>query len=143
KSVGAGAPFAQALNTRTYEPDAPNFTPRISGLCALRRGAPMAVLSVLKRSVFGDGCDRHYFRFDSFGRGFGHCVTTYLGDGNPLPAFRGEPYLLPLSGQPDQIAQTLWQALNAENRVSLAVKSIGLTHGRSSLVIVNQYKQVS
>ena len=138
----AGGDFRQALNTRVYEPDAPNFTPRISAICSLREGGPFAELSVLKKSAFGDGCDRHLFRIEAFGAGLGHCVTTYMGDGDPLPAFAGEPYLLPLRGDIESVARTIWEALNEENRVSLAVKFIDAGDGRSSIHVVNKYEKV-
>lgn len=137
----AGADFRQALNTRAYEPDAPNFTPRISGVCSLREGAPLAELSVLKQSLVGPGCDRHFFRYESFAPGFGFCVTTYEGDGSPLPSFRGEPRLMPVEGDLSDVARAYWDSLNAENRVSLAVKFIDLETGVSDVAVINQYEK--
>lgn len=138
----AGATFSQALSTRQYEPDRPNYTPRISALCSLRDGLPIAEISLLKRSAFGMGCDRQLFRYESFAPGYGFCVTTYAGDGDPLPSFQGEPRLLPLEGNADRIADAYWAALNAENRVSLAVKMIDIASGASTIVIRNQYQKV-
>ena len=135
----AGADWRAALDTRVYEPDAPNFTPRIAAVCSLRQGVHVAELAVLKKSAFGDGCDRHTFRLERFGQGFGHCVTTYMGDGDPLPSFRGEPYVLPLPGGIDAVAETIWNALNEENRVSLAVKFIDVEKNASTLRIINKY----
>lgn len=137
----AGGAFAEALATRRYEPDAPNFTPRISAVVSLREGAPSAELSVLKKSPLGDGCDRHLFRLEQFAPGTGHCITTYRGDGDPLPSFEGEPYLLPLAGDAESVADTLWEALNADNRVSLAVKAIDPATGRSSITVRNRYRK--
>jgi len=137
----AGEDFRQALNTRVYEPDAPNFTPRISAVCSLSHGAPVAELAVLKKSPFGNGCDRHFFRYEQFSPGIGYCITTYLGDGNPLPSFRGEPLALPLEGDAQAIARTMWDALNAENRVSFAVKFIEIATGRSAIIVLNQYRK--
>lgn len=137
-----GMSIEQSLNVRAYEPDAPNYTPRISGVCTLRQGPPVAKLSVLKRSAFGDGCDRHFFRIETFGPGFGHCVTTYEGDGSPLPAFRGEPRVLPLPGDAESVATTIWDALNEDNRVSLAVKFIDIAGGLTQVHIVNKYGKV-
>jgi len=142
QSALAGGDFRKALNTRSYEPDAPNFTPRIAASCSLRADAPAAELAVLKRSAFGDGCDRHYFRFEAFGAGLGHCVTTYMGDGNPLPSFQGEPFLLPLPGDVDAVATGVWQALNVENRVALAVKFLALSGGASTVRIINRNTKV-
>jgi len=135
----AGASMSQALNTRRYEPDAPNFTPRISAVCSLRDGVPVSELSILKKSALGAGCDRQTFRIEQFAKGYGHCITTYAGDGDPLPSFRGEPYILPLTGDIGGVARSIWAVLNPANRVSLAVKFIDLGNGASRLHIVNQY----
>jgi IMP cyclohydrolase len=136
-----GGTFEQALATRAYEPDAPNFTPRISGIFDLRLGRPAATLSVLRRSVFGDGTDRFFWRYEQFAPGVGHCVTTYRGDGSPLPAFEGEPYLLPLTGGPGCIANTLWAALNDDNRVSLCAKLIDPHTLESEVVVINKHEK--
>ncbi len=138
----AGASFGQALNTRQYEPDKPNYTPRISAICSLRDGMPVAEISILKRSAFGDGCDRQTFRYESFGPGFGHFISTYQGDGNPLPSFKGDPRVMPLEADAAAIADTYWSALNVENRVSLAVKFIEIMSGQSEITIRNQYQKV-
>jgi hypothetical protein len=137
-----GATFAGALRTREYEPDKPNFTPRISGICSPEgEGAWSIALALLKRSPFGEGCDRQFFEIGQLKAGFGYGVTTYSGDGDPLPAFAGEPILLPLAGDADEVADAYWAALNAANRVSLAVKSIDVETGEASIVVRNQYKQ--
>jgi hypothetical protein len=138
----AGGTFEQALATRAYEPDAPNFTPRISGLFDLRRGAPLATLCVLRRSPFGEATDRLFWQYESIAPGLGYCLTTYLGDGQPLPAFQGEPFLLPLRGDLDAVARSLWQCLNAENRVSLCAKSIDPARLRSQVVLYNKYEKM-
>lgn len=138
----AGADAFQALNTRQYEPDAPNFTPRISAVCDLRHGRPTTELSVLKKSPFSEGCERQFFRYEQFCPGLGHCITTYTGDGEPLPPFQGEPYVLPLGETPSTIMDTFWGALNEVNRVALAVKSIELSSGVSEILIRNQYEKV-
>lgn len=136
-----GANFIGALRTRQYEPDAPNFTPRISGVCSLSGEEWGISLSLLKRSPFGEGCDRQFYEIGQMKAGFGLCVTTYRGDGDPLPGFQGEPYLLPLNGTAEAVAGFYWDALNKENRVSLAVKRIDADTGESKIVIKNQYKQ--
>lgn len=142
RALRAGGEARVALATREYEPDAPNYTPRISAVCDLRRGAPLATMSVLKRSAQGDGCDRLFFEYESFAPGLGRCVTTYRGDGSPLPPFDGEPWALPLEGTPEDVLETVWDALNADNRVSLAVKRSPLDGGPSSILIRNQYSKV-
>ena len=136
-----GGNFEQALATRAYEPDAPNFTPRISGMFDLRLGRHVAKLCVLRKSRFGDETDRLLWHFEHFGPGIGHCITTYMGDGKPLPAFEGEPYLLPLTGDVKGIAQGLWAALNEDNRISLAVKAIDPSTLDSELFVINKYQR--
>ena len=139
QALRVGGDFRQALNTRQYEPDAPNFTPRISALCSLADGEPWAELAVLKRSAATNGCERHFFRYETFAPGLGHAVTTYQGDGNPLPPFEGEPFTLPLDGDIEGVAESLWGALNKDNRVALAVKFIDLSSGASELGVLNRY----
>jgi hypothetical protein len=139
----AGADFRQSLNTRAYEPDAPNFTPRISAICSLREGLPFAEIAVLKKSAFGDATDRHFFRYEEFGPGLGHCVTTYMGDGDPLPSFCGEPLLMPVKGGMQTVAKNYWNALNEENRVSLGVKFIDIETGGSNMHVINKYNKTA
>jgi IMP cyclohydrolase len=135
----AGDILENALREWEYEPDAPNYTPRITAVCGVRvSNRPFAEMSILRKSAFGKGCDRSYYFFDELGQGFGFCITTYSGDGSPLPAFRGEPYLIPLHGDPFQIARGFWEALNRENRISLAVKFIDLGSRASAIEIVNK-----
>ena len=138
-----GGTFEQALATRMHESDAPNNTPRISGVFDTRSGTPIARMSVLKASLFGaDASVRQYFHFDKFAPGLGHCVTTYRGDGNPLPPFEGEPYLLSLIGDIDAIADGIWEALDEDNKVSMAVKTIASLSGTSRVVLRNKYEKV-
>ncbi|HPD16722.1 MAG TPA: IMP cyclohydrolase [Planctomycetota bacterium] len=136
--LAAGGTFEEALATRDYEPDPPNFTPRISGLFDLRRKPPAATLSVLRRSPFGDATDRFFWRLGQLGAGLGHCITTYVGDGNPLPPFEGEPYLVPLAGDLGCIAHRFWDALNDENKVALCVKGIDPESLASDVVVINK-----
>lgn len=138
-----GATFEQALATREHEPDAPNHTPRISGLIDMRSGLALAKLSVVKASAFGpENSLRNYFHIDDFSPGLGHCVTTYVGDGDPLPPFEGEPFLLPLAAGGEAIADALWDALDDANKVSLAVKTIELDDiGESEVVLRNKYEK--
>lgn len=125
-----------------YEPDSPNFTPRITAMCHFEHGKPIIEMSLLRKSPFSDECCRHLFEINGIGSGFGHCLTTYRGDnGDPLLPFRGEPYLLPLAGDANAIADFYWKKLNADNKVALAVKFIPEI-GRSHTVIRNKYTQV-
>lgn len=130
-----------------HEPDAPNFTPRITAVVDLGNSIPLLQISLLKKSpfdrpVFGTGCDRQLFRYELAGAdrfGYGHCVTTYSGDGNPLPAFQGEPYLLPfVPGGAKEIAEDIWSLLNEDNRVALVTKLIEFATGDVSIHIINK-----
>ena len=141
QTVLHGGTFEQALATRAYEPDAPNYTPRISGIFDLRLGSQVAKLCVLRRSLFGNSTDRLVWTYENLGAGFGHCITTYMGDGKPLPAFEGEPYLLPLQGDVQTIADTMWENLDADNRVSLCAKTIDPDSLASEVVVVNKYEK--
>lgn len=123
-----------------YEPDAPNYTPRISAV--LKPKSQFAELSILKKSPFNKSCDRYSYKLDISARGLGYCITTYDGDGEPLPAFSGDPYLLPLVGDINTVAQTIWDSLNEENRVSLAVKFIDIKKRKSQIVVINKYKAI-
>lgn len=128
----------EAIRKWDYEPDAPNFTPRISSIYVL----PDHILdiSIVKRSPFGGlGSYRQVYSPRNLFGGVGFCITTYLGDGDPLPSFSGEPYLLPILGTPKTAAETIWQHLNFENRVALAVKAINLISGKSVIEVINKY----
>ncbi|MDO8523764.1 MAG: IMP cyclohydrolase [bacterium] len=129
----------QILSDWQYEPDE-NFTPRITAVSYWWKDKANAEISLLRKSPFGDDCNRNLYKRNGIGKGFGYCITTYVGDGDPLPAFQGEPYLLPLGGDANFIAGTYWDALNADNRVSLAVKFIP-KEGPSHIVINNKYKK--
>ena len=137
----AGGTFVEALNTRTYEPDAPNSTARISCVCDLRSGQAVTELSVVKKSAYSDAPERQFFQYEALPRSAGHTITTYTGDGDPLPRFEGEPYLLPLVGSTQKVLETIWGSLNAENRVSIAVKSIEITTGKSRISMINAHTQ--
>jgi IMP cyclohydrolase len=132
--------FEAALATREREPDAPNFTPRIAGMIDLRGPAPAFALSILKASAADPAqTDRYHFRPAPPPPGFGFGLTTYQGDGTPLPAFVGEPLWLPLAGSPDALLARYWDALDGENRVSLALKWIPLAGGPGTLRIRNRH----
>lgn len=128
-----------ALATRTHEPDAPNFTQRITAMSSLHMGGGFVQLSVLRKSALGEGCDRLTYEYNNPPPGFGFCVTTYSGDGNPLPPFRGDPLLMPLAGGMKDVAQNYWDALDKDNRVALAVKFIEQGNGRSDIHIINKF----
>jgi len=131
----------ESLQRYSYEPDAPNFTPRITAACYWRNGGtPITRMSLIRKSSDSPLCDRLFFDY-SVSHGFGRCLTTYMGDGDPLPAFKGEPRIIPLPGDAEMIKNMFWVALDCDNRVSLAVKTISKT-GQSRIVIINQYSKV-
>lgn len=130
----------RALKERIYEPDPPNFTQRITAVSSLRKGVAPIQMSILRKARFGDECDRMLYEYTPT-PGFGYCITTYAGDGDPLPPFRGDPLIMPLRGSRDEILESYWSALNVENRVSLAVKFIDRSTGQSWIHLTNKYKQ--
>ena len=132
-----GESYVAALNTREFEPDGPNYTPRISGI-VYPSGSYM--LSILK-SLDGDPscCLRHYFTYDAPRPGLGHFLHTYQGDGNPLPSFQGEPRPVEIAGDLDAFTSLIWQSLNPENKVSLFTSFIDLETGAAESRIVNKH----
>jgi hypothetical protein len=139
-ALAARGSFEAALATREREPDAPNYTPRISGLLDLRGEEPAIALSILKANRADPACtDRHTFRPATPPAGLGLALTTYQGDGSPLPPFAGEPLWLPLAGDAGDVLETYWKALDTDNRVSLAVKEIPLAGGSGVIRLRNRH----
>ncbi|WP_159888195.1 IMP cyclohydrolase [Paenibacillus puerhi] len=135
----AGGSFESALATRTYEPDAPNFTPRISGIVDLNDEQFAYKLSILKSAGNTEEQTlRHTYTYEKALPGYGHCIHTYEGDGNPLPSFQGEPALVPLANNAEEIVDMYWNALNEENKISLLVKTIRIEDGASELLVRNK-----
>ncbi len=135
-----GEGFEAALATREREHDAPNYTPRISAMLDLRAGAPELALSILKANPADPAqTDRTTFRPANPPAGLGLCLTTYEGDGDPLPSFQGDPRFLPLEGDASQVIDRYWQALDADNRVALAVKRIPLGGGPVTIELRNRH----
>lgn len=129
-----GQSFEAALRTRSYEPDAPNFTPRISGLVDIERGLSYR-LSILRERQ--GTTIRSFFEYAGI-PGEGHFIHTYLGDGHPLPPFEGEPVPVGIMNDPDDWMQMLWSSLNADNRVALLTRFIRLSDGTAETRIANQ-----
>ena len=137
--VGGGT-MRSALSQREREPDAPNYTPRITGFLDLRGGEASIGLSVLKANKINpDLTDRHYFYPGVPSDGIGYGLTTYMGDGNPLPTFVGDPLLLPLKETAEETLEAYWGVLDEDNRISLAVKEIALDGSSSRIVFKNKY----
>lgn len=131
--------FEQALRTREFEPDAPNYTPRISGIMHLESGNYNYAMSILK-SNNGDpsSCNRYTFAYQNPKAGEGHFIHTYMGDGNPLPSYEGEPTLIGIEGDIDSFTGMIWDNLNEENKVSLFVRYIEIESGKYETRIVNK-----
>jgi hypothetical protein len=135
-----GGSFDAALAPWEREPDPPHYTPRISALLDLRTPPGSLTLSMLKAHVANpDYTDRTTYHPAIPPSGFGLGLTTYLGDGDPLPSFCGDPLLLPCQGRPDEVLETYWQALHADNRIALAVKRIPDNSNHSTLIIRNRF----
>ena len=135
-----GEVFAQSLRKRTFEPDAPNYTPRISGIL---HGDGSYALSILK-SADGNpaSCRRQFFGYESPLAGQGHFISTYQCDGDPLPAFEGEPRQVGISAPSAEIlAQEMWNNLNEDNKVSLFVRYIDLETRETETVIINKHQE--
>ncbi len=124
--LNKGLSFDAALKTRCYEPDAPNYTPRISGLLTFSEGKFCYDLSILKKGK-NDDCSRFFYHYDAPQAGLGHTIHTYANDGNPLPSYSGEPQIINLPKQSAaNLSQNIWQSLDAENRVALLVSYINI-----------------
>lgn len=132
--------FEQALRTREFEPDAPNYTPRISGIMHIENGKYNYALSILK-SNNGDpqSCNRYTFAYTNPTAGEGHFIHTYKCDGDPLPSFEGEPKLVETVDDIDEYTNLLWTNLNADNKVSLFVRYIDIATGQYESRIVNKH----
>ncbi|MDE6889954.1 MAG: IMP cyclohydrolase [Eubacterium sp.] len=133
--------FEQALRTRTFEPDAPNYTPRISGILHIESGVYNYAMSILKSNAGRpDSCCRQTFAYEQPLAGEGHIIHTYQGDGDPLPSFAGEPVCIGISGDIDAFTDMVWSSLQEENKVSLFVRFIDIETGKYETRIVNKNK---
>ena len=131
--------FEQSLRGREFEDDAPNYTPRISGIMHVENGTYNFAMSILK-SDDGDpaSCERHTFTYTNPKAGIGRFIHTYMGDGSPLPSFEGEPEKVELSGDIDTFTNEVWTSLNEDNKVSLFVRYIDIETGVAETRIVNK-----
>ena len=137
----AGKSFEQALRTRKYEHDGPNWTPRISSVLDIEGGSLNYTLSILKSDDGNGDCTvRQTFDYEAPFAGEGRYIHTYEGDGNPLPSFRGEPVKVAIDGTIDEFTEKLWNALNADNKVSLFVRFIDIATGTYEEKIINKNK---
>ncbi len=131
--------FEQALRSREFEPDAPNYTPRISGILHIENGGFNFAMSILKSNNGNpDACMRYTFAYENCQPGEGRFIHTYQGDGSPLPSYEGEPKLVEISDSLDDFAGMLWDSLNEDNKVSLFVRCIDIATGKYESKIINK-----
>ena len=135
----SGGSWVRALRTREFEPDGPNYTPRISGMVRPDGSYRLAIL----KSADGNPacCRRFFYEYDAPIAGQGHFISTYQTDGDPLPSFEGEPRTVELGDETAAtLADRLWNSLNADNKVSLFVRTIDLTTGQTDTAIKNKHQ---
>ena len=138
--VKAGKTFEEALDTRCFEPDAPNWTPRISGMITLANGDFTYKMSILKSAdAEGTACNRYTYSYNALA-GLGHFIHTYICDGNPIPTFCGEPERIAISNDIDEFANKIWNALDEQNKISMYVRYIDLESGETENRMVNKNK---
>lgn len=136
--VKGGKTFEDALATREFEPDAPNYTPRISGVVAADGSYKLSIL----KSANGNpqSCQRFFYNYAQPVPGEGHFLHTYLGDGSPIPSFEGDPELVAIGNDFQEFAEGIWESLNPDNKVSLYVSFIDLASGQAETKIFNKNK---
>ncbi len=134
--------FEQSLRCREFEPDAPNYTPRISGIMHIEEGGYNYAMSILKsNNGCPDSCCRYTFAYENPAPGEGHFIHTYMHDGNPLPSFEGEPKLVAIPDDLDEFAELLWENLNPDNKVSLFVRYIDIATKETKSRIINKNQE--
>ena len=134
----AGLSFSEALTAREFEPDAPNLTPRISGMITFGKGNFTYEMSILKSAdAEGTACNRYTFSYPSLA-GLGHFIHTYVTDGNPIPTFQGEPERVAIPNDIDRFTNTIWSNLDENNKISLYVRYINLESGKTDSRMINK-----
>ena len=135
-----GKCFTKALESREFEPDGPNFTPRISGMLTFGEGDFTYQMSILKSAdAEGSACNRFTYKYAPVS-GLGHFLHTYVCDGNPIPTFQGEPERIAVCGDIDEMTDRLWNSLNENNKISLYVRYVDLRTGAVENRLVNKNK---
>ena len=134
-----GLTFEQSLRSREFEPDGPNYTPRISGVMHVENGQYDYSMSILKSNNGNpDGCNRYTYSYENPAAGEGRFIHTYMHDGNPLPSFEGEPKMVEIKGDIEEFTQQVWNSLNEDNKVSLFVRFIDIETGNYETRIINK-----
>lgn len=137
--MSEGKTFEESLRTREFEPDAPNYTPRISGIMHVEDGGFDYSMSILKSNNGNpDACNRYTFTYSNPSAGEGHFIHTYQKNENPLPSFEGEPRLVDMQDDMEAFTAAVWNALNEDNKVSLFVRYIDIATGEYRSKIVNK-----
>lgn len=136
-ALAAGGDFASALRTREFEPDGPNWTPRISGLLSADGSYKMSILK--SADAEGSACARYTYEYPGV-NGVGHFLHTYVQDGNPIPTFQGEPERVAITGTLDAFAEMIWNNLNEANKISLYVRFTDLATGAYQEKLYNKNK---
>lgn len=139
--ISEGKTFEESLRIRKYEHDEPNYTPRISGIMHVVNGEYDYEMSILKSNNGNpDACNRYTYSYSNPVAGEGHFIHTYMGDGNPLPSFEGEPKWVVIDKDIDEFTDMLWNNLNEDNKVSLFVRYIDIATGKYETRIINKNK---
>ena len=135
-----GKTFSQSLVTRCFEPDGPNWTPRISGLVNFTEGGFDYSMSILKSAdAEGTACNRFTYDYAAL-NGLGHFIHTYVTDGNPIPTFQGEPERVAIGNCAEEFTKNIWENLNADNKISLYTNWVDLTTGEEKVTIINKHQ---
>ena len=138
EGLAAGKSFSQALTAREFEPDAPNLTPRISGMLTFDQGDFTYEMSILKSAdAEGTGCNRFTYAYVPM-NGVGHFLHTYVCDGNPIPTFQGEPERVAIPDDMESFAREIWESLDENNKISLYVRYVDLTTGKVEEKLINK-----
>ena len=138
EGLAAGKTFSETLESRCFEPDRPNFTPRISGAFTLDAEKPRYEMSILKSvDAEGSDCARYTFSYPAK-PGLGHFIHTYVCDGSPIPTFQGEPERICVGNDIDALTAELWENLDADNKISLYVRTVELRTGRMEERLINK-----
>ena len=138
--ISRGEDMRAALRTRAFEPDAPNLTPRISGMLTFENKDFTYDMSILKSAdAEGSACNRYFYEYSAI-NGLGHFIHTYMEDGNPLPTFLDEPERVCIGADIDEFANDIWNSLNPDNKISLYVKYIDLATGAEETRLFNKNK---
>ena len=140
RGMAGNMTFSQSLEERCFEPDGPNWTPRISGLLTFENKDFSYQMSILKSAdAEGTACNRYTFDYPAL-PGLGHFIHTYVCDGNPIPTFQGEPERVAIPDDIDEFTESLWNALNEDNKISLYVRYVDLATGEEENRLINKNK---